>query len=610
MLGRLPAELPGRARARPALGGAGARRDRPPGGDRGRERRDAAGPPGGLGRARPRPARLRARRLRRRGPAARLCARRGARDPEGARAGARGRALRASVSRRATSAATSVRSYVCPLEEAGELPQAGEADLRYVGQSFELAVPLGPDLRERFHAAHAERYGYADRERAVELVAVRTAEIRPGPELNLSSLDTRKVSGPDDRRASRGELLRAEGLARPRRRHGDAGARAVNIELQVIGASLRAVAEEMGAALVRAAFSPNIKERRDCSTALFDERGRMIAQAEHIPIHLGAMPDSVAAVMRLGPKREALYILNDPFAGGSHLPDVTLVSRTPVGFAVSRAHHADVGGMEPASLPAFSRELFQEGLVLPPVELTDDVVRIFLANTRNPDERRGDLRAQIAAHRLAERRLTELVERRGLAHGARPRWTSSTTTPSGSSATRSAGCRTAAARRPTCSRRSTASSSSGSRSRSAATEIAIDFAGTAPQHAGNLNCPLSVTRSACFFVVRCLTDPDVPASGGAFAPVTVLAQPGSPRQRAAARGGCRGQRRDLEPDRRRRLRGLLEADPGSRAGPGHRQQPHLRQRRVHLLRDDRRRAGRLARTPTGPRASTSRSRTR
>ena len=128
----------------------------------------------------------------------------------------------------------------------------------------------------------------------------------------------------------------------------------MNVELQVIGASLRAVAEEMGAALVRAAFSPNIKERRDCSTALFDERGRMIAQAEHIPIHLGAMPDSVAAVMRLGPKREALYILNDPFTGGSHLPDVTLVSRTPVGFAVSRAHHADIGGMEPASLPALS----------------------------------------------------------------------------------------------------------------------------------------------------------------------------------------------------------------------------------------------------------------
>ena len=139
----------------------------------------------------------------------------------------------------------------------------------------------------------------------------------------------------------------------------------------MIGSSLRAIAEEMGAALIRASFSANIKERRDCSTALFDERGRMIAQAEHIPIHLGAMPDAVAAVRALAPRPGALYILNDPFSGGSHLPDVTLVSRTPVGFAASRAHHADVGGMEPASLPAFSRELYQEGIILPPVELTD-----------------------------------------------------------------------------------------------------------------------------------------------------------------------------------------------------------------------------------------------
>ena len=188
----------------------------------------------------------------------------------------------------------------------------------------------------------------------------------------------------------------------------------MRIELQVIGSGLRAVAEEMGAALVRSAFSPNIKERRDCSTALFDERGRMIAQAEHIPIHLGAMPESVAAVMELEPKRESLYILNDPFTGGSHLPDITLVSRTPVGFAVSRAHHADIGGMEPASLPALSREIYQEGLVLPPVELTDEVLRIFLANARqsrraarrpaSPDRGAPARRAQADRPRRAPRR--------------------------------------------------------------------------------------------------------------------------------------------------------------------------------------------------------------
>ena len=187
----------------------------------------------------------------------------------------------------------------------------------------------------------------------------------------------------------------------------------MNVELQVIGSALRGIAEEMGVALVRSAFSANIKERRDCSAALFDERGRMIAQAEHIPVHLGAMPDAVAAVRARDPEPGETWILNDPFTGGTHLPDVTLVSRVPLGFAVSRAHHADVGGMEPASLPAASRELLQEGLVLPPVRLTNEVLALFLANTRNAEQRRGDLRAQRAAHTLAERRMAELVERRG-----------------------------------------------------------------------------------------------------------------------------------------------------------------------------------------------------
>src|SRR3954467_8279313 len=122
----------------------------------------------------------------------------------------------------------------------------------------------------------------------------------------------------------------------------------------------------MGAVLVRSAFSANIKERRDCSTALFDERGRMVAQAEHIPVHLGAMPDAVAAVRRHDPGPGATFILNAPYSGGTHLPDVTLVSRTPVGFAVTRAHHADVGGVEPGSLPAESRRLDGGGGGVPP----------------------------------------------------------------------------------------------------------------------------------------------------------------------------------------------------------------------------------------------------
>jgi len=297
----------------------------------------------------------------------------------------------------------------------------------------------------------------------------------------------------------------------------------VNVELQVIGSSLRAIAEEMGAVLIRSAFSANIKERRDCSTALFDERGRMIVQAEHIPVHLGAMPDAVAAVMSLP---GTFWILNDPYAGGTHLPDVTLVSRTALGYAVSRAHHADVGGMEPASLPAFSRELYQEGFIIPPTPLTDEVIDLFLANARNPDERRGDLRAQVAAHRLAAARVDELCARRG-----RERVEAAMEEMYAYSERM---VRAAIARLPdgTHTAEDVVEAVEGELIVRATVqvdgeEIRIDFAGTSAQDTHNLNCPLAVTKSACYFVVRCLTEPDLPASGGAFAPVTVTAPEGS-----------------------------------------------------------------------------------
>jgi N-methylhydantoinase B len=300
----------------------------------------------------------------------------------------------------------------------------------------------------------------------------------------------------------------------------------VNIELQVIGAALRAVCEEMGAALVRSAFSANIKERRDCSTALFDQGGRMIAQAEHIPVHLGAMPDAVAAVAACSPGPDETYILNDPFAGGTHLPDVTLVSRTGLGYAVTRAHHADVGGSEPGSMPADSRRLEDEGVVIPPTPLDGPTLDRLVTQMRNPDERRGDLRAQLAAQALARRRIDELGERYGAervraamdelhAYSERVVRAGIAQLPDGREVAEDVlettggelVIRTAVT--------------------VAGEELRIDFTGTAPQHEGNLNCPLAVTRSACYFVVRCLTAPDVPASGGAFAPVTVLAPEGS-----------------------------------------------------------------------------------
>jgi N-methylhydantoinase B len=281
----------------------------------------------------------------------------------------------------------------------------------------------------------------------------------------------------------------------------------------------------MGAALIRAAFSSNIKERRDCSTALFDAAGRMIVQAEHIPVHLGAMPEAVAAVMANAPEPGEVWALNDPYTGGTHLPDITLVSRTALGFAVSRAHHADVGGMEPASLPATSTELYQEGLIIPPTRLDDGIVRLIAANSRNPDERCGDLRAQLAAHRLAEERIAELVRRRG-----RERVEAAMDELYAYSERR---VRTAIALLPDGRYEATdviEAVAEDLEIRVAVTvsgeDVEIDFAGTAPQYQGNLNCPLAVTRSACFFVVRALTDPDIPASGGAFAPVTVRAPEG------------------------------------------------------------------------------------
>src|SRR5207244_1129374 len=220
------------------------------------------------------------------------------------------------------------------------------------------------------------------------------------------------------------------------------------IELQVVTGALRAACAEMGVALVRSAHSANIKERRDASTGLFDADGQMIMQAEHIPVHLGSMPAAVAAVVGERHSPGVSWILNAPYAGGTHLPDITVI--TPVfavpqpresrrgeaspperperaglgtrehaqagpliGFAASRAHHADVGGREPGSMPSDSRTLQEEGVVIPPTRLDEQVVAALVARMRNPDERQGDLRGQLAAHRLAEQRVAELCARRG-----------------------------------------------------------------------------------------------------------------------------------------------------------------------------------------------------
>ena len=196
-------------------------------------------------------------------------------------------------------------------------------------------------------------------------------------------------------------------------RSGNVGAAA----LQILISRLEGVADEMGAVLRRAAYSPNIKERADCSAALFTADGTMLVQAEHIPVHLGSMPAAVRAAIdacgsRLRPGDQVM--VNDPFAGGTHLNDVTLVAPTfaasgaLVGWAANRAHHADLGGMAPGSMPPNATEIYQEGLRVPPVLCTPEVEAIFVTSSRTPEERRGDLDAQRGANRLGVDRLLEL----------------------------------------------------------------------------------------------------------------------------------------------------------------------------------------------------------
>ncbi len=238
-------------------------------------------------------------------------------------------------------------ALLAPLRERAEaeLPDAAlsaAADCRSVGQSHALTVPWDPERPEgelvaAFHEAHRARYGDVDEARPVEAVSLRLAAERPGAEPELPEAERGDaVAGPGHPRDGRRHLLGRPRLDRPRRRPGRAGARAGRgrlmdpVTLQVMANALRAVAEEMEAALVRSAYSPNIKERRDCSTALFDAEGRMVVQSAAIPVHLGAMPEAVDAVRARGARPGEVWALNDPYRGGTHLPDLTLVSAVPL----------------------------------------------------------------------------------------------------------------------------------------------------------------------------------------------------------------------------------------------------------------------------------------
>jgi N-methylhydantoinase B len=306
------------------------------------------------------------------------------------------------------------------------------------------------------------------------------------------------------------------------------------IGLEVLAGAFRSACEEMGAVLIQSSHSANIKERRDCSTALFDAAGEMVMQAEHIPVHLGSMPDAVAAVLTLDHRPGQGWMLNDPYRGGTHLPDITIVDPVfrrgaLIGFAASRAHHADVGGPTPGGMPARSRALEEEGIVIPPTRAGDEELEGLAARMRSPRERLADLRAQRAANRVGAQRLVELAERYGskdlragmaeiLDYAERRTRAAIEALPDGTfpatdllEADGPEGARDV--------RLELAATIEGD-------SLRLDFGGTESQLEGNLNCPLSVTRSACYFAVRALTDPDAPASAGAYRPIDVQAPPG------------------------------------------------------------------------------------
>jgi N-methylhydantoinase B len=357
-----------------------------------------------------------------------------------------------------------------------------------------------------------------------------------------------------------------------------------SIELEIFKNIYHSIAEEMGAALRRTAFSPNIKERRDYSCAVFDAGGNVIAMGDHMPVHLGSMPMSVRATIdELDLEPGDVAMLNDPFRGGTHLPDITLVApvyvarsrrrteKRPNFFVASRAHHADIGGTYPGSM-GLCREIYQEGFRIPPVkikragEMREDVLALLLSNVRTPQEREGDLRAQIAACHTGAERLREICDRYGLNRALRAASelldyseemmrAFLRQVPSGShhavdfldnDGINSKPVKIAVtvkfARQAR--RRSTGLTQTGQRPVStrfvSTPAVTVDFTGSDPQVEGSVNAVEAITYSACFYVFRCLLAEDVPATAGMMRPIKVIAPEGTvvnARPPAAVAGG-------------------------------------------------------------------------
>jgi N-methylhydantoinase B len=353
------------------------------------------------------------------------------------------------------------------------------------------------------------------------------------------------------------------------------------VELEIFKNLFHSIAEEMGAALRRTAFSPNIKERRDYSCAIFDGAGEVIAMGDHMPVHLGSMPMSVrAAIAACNMKPGDVVMLNDPFRGGTHLPDITLVAPVfvwrgrasgrrragshprksashPDFYVASRAHHADVGGAYPGSMGP-CREIYQEGLRIPPVRIMRegvmdrDVLALLLNNVRTPEEREGDLGAQIAACHTGAERLTEVCVRYGvdrtrgaarelLAYSEELMRTFLLQVPPGAYRAEDFLDNDGIRDKPVkIAVTVTVAPGKAVGRRSTQPVVTIDFTGSDPQVEGSVNAVEAITHSACFYVFRCLLADDVPATAGLMRPIEVIAPEGTivnARPPAAVAGG-------------------------------------------------------------------------
>lgn len=478
-------------------------------------------------------------------------------------------------------------------------------DLCYVGQSYELTVAEAEsgrlvDTLARFHQSHEQRFGHSHPEQPVRIVAIRIKAVLqpPAPQLPMMERASEDAShaliGERSMIFASGELS-ARIYRREQLRHGnrvsgpallaqmdstillppgwegrvdawgnlvaewrgiedmsgDAETKSETVDavsLEIFKHLFASAAEEMGVTLGRTAYSSNIKERKDYSCACFDARGQLIAQAAHIPVHLGAMPASVRAALERFPDFAPgdVILLNDPYLGGTHLPDITMVSPVFIaddpdgrtgqlfGFVASRAHHADIGGMSPGSMP-MSRELYQEGVIIPPLKIVkagavnQEVLELFYRNVRTPDERRGDMQAQLATARIGERRLQEIIARYGSrvvqAHAdALLAYASRLTTH-------------ALAQLPASAAQFTDYLDDDGWG---ATDLPInvhvnvrdgkmrvDFSGSSPQSAGCLNTVEAVVHSAVLYVVRCLVGEHVPANQGILQPLEIIVPEGS-----------------------------------------------------------------------------------